>query len=429
MEGNTGSGKKPNFLKKKEGETNFVTTEYKKFQNKNTQNSYHAPSRSPIFEYHVAEGFITPILGRVPESPGPWFNLNATCTYHSGVIGHSIKQCRSLKYNVQHLVDTKQLTFEDAPLDVHRNPLPNHGNQGINVAERAQGGSYIWEVPEIKTPMKVIFQEMLEEPPKVTNVAGVSRITMSERVYGPLDVEKVPTNTGKGKAKVKIPTDEEVEAGLGEPIIPEDKGGVSNEEACEFLKFIRQNEYKVADQLSRTPARISILALVMSFEAHRNVLLKVLNQAHVSNDITTDKLSGIVNNIVADNYISFSDQEIPAEGTGHTSMLHISVMYQDCLVASKVYKPTRKDWEKTAEEKRKGRMARLGQFEYKAGGILIPHIGQSFISASFASGTMAVVGDFGPENQTNNVIQCPPGNVLNNWTEEDMSPRVFYENM
>ncbi|KAF1889055.1 hypothetical protein Lal_00043374 [Lupinus albus] len=217
------SGKKPNFLKKKEGETNFVTTEHKK----NTQNTYRAPSqftetqthnpntypqnqntnattniytppntmqyppqhnnnhhprenhfpqnlnekKSPqfdpipvtyagIFDYLVAGGFIAPILGSVPESPGPWFNPNATCAYQSGVIGHSIEHCRALKYKVKHLVDTKQLTFEDTSPDVHSNPLPNLVNQGINAVEGAQGESYIWEVPEIKTPMKVIFQEM-----------------------------------------------------------------------------------------------------------------------------------------------------------------------------------------------------------------------------------------------------------------------------
>ncbi|KAF1891493.1 hypothetical protein Lal_00012381 [Lupinus albus] len=60
------------------------------------------------------------------------------------------------------------------------------------------------------------------------------------------------------------------------------------------------------------------------------------------------------------------------------------------------YKPTRKDQKKAAEEKRRGRMARLGKFEYKVGGILIPHIGRSFISAGFASGTIIVVGEVGP---------------------------------
>ncbi|KAF1891526.1 hypothetical protein Lal_00012418 [Lupinus albus] len=54
----------------------------------------------------------------------------------------------------------KTTNLRRCPTDVHKNPLPNHGNQGINAVEGAQGESYIWEVPEIKTPMKVIFQEM-----------------------------------------------------------------------------------------------------------------------------------------------------------------------------------------------------------------------------------------------------------------------------
>ncbi|XP_019459961.1 PREDICTED: uncharacterized protein LOC109359723 [Lupinus angustifolius] len=70
----------------------------------------------------------------------------------------------------------------------------------------------------------------------------------------------------------------------------------------------------------------------MSSEARMNVLLKVLNQAHVSHDITTDKLGGIVNNIVADNYISFCDEEIPAKGTSHVRPLHISVMCNDYMI-------------------------------------------------------------------------------------------------
>ncbi|KAF1891021.1 hypothetical protein Lal_00001156 [Lupinus albus] len=131
---------------------------------------------------------------------------------------------------------------------------------------------------------------------EVTNVARVSRITRTGRIYVPPKLEKVP-NKDKGKRKVNFQVNEEVEADLDEPQHnPEE---ITEEEACEFLRFIKQSEYKVVDQLNRTPARISMLSLLMSSEAHRNVLMKVLNQAHVSCDISTDKLGGIINNIVA----------------------------------------------------------------------------------------------------------------------------------
>ena len=75
------------------------------------------------------------------------------------------------------------------------------------------------------------------------------------------------------------------------------------------------------------------LQLVLSSEPHRQALMKVLNQRHVCHDITVEKLDGIVGNIAASRYVSFSDDEIPSEGTGHVKSLHISVKCKDHLVA------------------------------------------------------------------------------------------------
>ncbi|XP_019433359.1 PREDICTED: uncharacterized protein LOC109340205 [Lupinus angustifolius] len=360
---------------------------------------------------------ISPIIGTVPESPGAWFNPNVSCEYHSGVIGHSFEHCRALKDKVQSLINAKQLHFKPIVPDIDRNPLPNHGNQGVNAVEETHGSTFVWEADEVKTPMRVIFQEMckygmverlvededptscelhgkvghtLEEYPdfklllqkmlnmrlitiergpsyqtvnattrseedmrkekpqpfpyktdkavpwiysggnsetnelqiEVTNVFGDNRITRSGRVYVPSDAEKALAKD-KGKGKVCIPAEDELEANLNDLLHKHgDKGEVSN-----------------VDKLNRTPTRISIFSLLMSSEPHRKMLMEILNRAHVSHDITTDKLGGIINNIVADNYISFSDheipsegKEIPSEGMRHTSPLHISIMYQNCLI-------------------------------------------------------------------------------------------------
>ena len=39
---------------------------------------------------------------------------------------------------------------------------------------------------------------------------------------------------------------------------------VMEEESNEFLKFIKQSEYCIVDQLKRTPARISLMSLMLS---------------------------------------------------------------------------------------------------------------------------------------------------------------------
>jgi len=42
---------------------------------------------------------------------------------------------------------------------------------------------------------------------------------------------------------------------------------------------------------------------------------------------------GIVNNIIANNYLTFTDEEIPIEGRGHNRALHVSIKCLDHIVA------------------------------------------------------------------------------------------------
>ncbi|KAF1891132.1 hypothetical protein Lal_00001271 [Lupinus albus] len=206
------AGKKPNFMKKKEGEAHVVFTDPKGYKPQNfkyqaqtsvqptynTQasqnynppqvkqpqqtfnqthpyyNQSHNPERKiPQFDHipmsyaeqysHLLrERMITPAIRRVLESPGAWFDPNVSCAYHSGVIGHSIEHCRALKYKVQNLIDLKQLDFKLTAPDVDKNPLPNHGNQGVNIVEKVQDEAFVWEVTDVRTPMRIIFQEMCQ---------------------------------------------------------------------------------------------------------------------------------------------------------------------------------------------------------------------------------------------------------------------------
>ncbi|KAA3481530.1 hypothetical protein EPI10_021889 [Gossypium australe] len=99
-------------------------------------------------------------------------------------------------------------------------------------------------------------------------------------------------------------------------------------EAKEFLKFLKHSEYSVVEQLQKQPARISVLALLLSSETHRSALMKVLNETYVANDISVNKLDHLVNNISADNFIFFNDDEIPPGGMGSTKALHITTRYK-----------------------------------------------------------------------------------------------------
>ena len=71
---------------------------------------------------------------------------------------------------------------------------------------------------------------------------------------------------------------------------------------------------------------------MLNFEPHRKAMLKVLKQAYVPHNASTDKIDRLVENIMMDNYISFSDDESPPNGRGSTKALHITIKVKDCTL-------------------------------------------------------------------------------------------------
>ncbi|PKI31817.1 hypothetical protein CRG98_047792, partial [Punica granatum] len=138
---------------------------------------------------------------------------------------------------------------------------------------------------------------------------GVMGITRLGRVY------ENPAATDRGKAPAA-----ETEAIPRVPPIPPKK--VTEEEAEAFMKIIKASEYKVVEQMAKSPAHISLLALLLSLEPHREALLRVLTAAQVPKGTTPDRIEGTFNSIFS-NTISFSEDELPSEGCAHSRALHI----------------------------------------------------------------------------------------------------------
>ena len=71
---------------------------------------------------------------------------------------------------------------------------------------------------------------------------------------------------------------------------------------------------------------------MLNFELHREAMLKVLKQAYVPRNASTDKIDRLVRNIMMDNYISFNDNEIPLNEHSSTKALHITTKVKDCTL-------------------------------------------------------------------------------------------------
>ena len=111
----------------------------------------------------------------------------------------------------------------------------------------------------------------------------MSGVTRSGRVFeapNPL----VRSKDAKGKAKVGTKESDEASSILNEEIPVErfvqkdgDFGGkkISTEEENEFLRIIQQSEFKVIEQLNKTPARVSLLELLMNSKPHWELLFNI----------------------------------------------------------------------------------------------------------------------------------------------------------
>lgn len=95
---------------------------------------------------------------------------------------------------------------------------------------------------------------------------------------------------------------------------------MSPKEGQELLRLIKKSDFKIMDQLGKTPSKISTLSLMLSSEAQREALMKVLNVAHVMHDIIVDQFDDVLANIMASRYLSFNEAELPVEGLSITKL-------------------------------------------------------------------------------------------------------------
>uniref|UniRef100_A0A2N9F6L7 Integrase catalytic domain-containing protein n=1 Tax=Fagus sylvatica TaxID=28930 RepID=A0A2N9F6L7_FAGSY len=149
----------------------------------------------------------------------------------------------------------------------------------------------------------------------VGNLAsGLGGITRSGRCYTPEELERRRKEIGKAAE---------------DPA----KTMAAEDEAADFLRIIKSSEYSIVKQLSKMPSHISVLSLLLASESHRKALLKVLNEAYVPEDITGPSFENMVTSTLVTNQLTFSDDELPPEGRGHTKALYISVKTNNHVVS------------------------------------------------------------------------------------------------
>lgn len=163
---------------------------------------------------------------------------------------------------------------------------------------------------------------MVVKEPNVTSIIGPAGITRSGRVFEPRAVDTSTKTKGQEVAtpvQIPVPNLEMQEMHLSPKV------AVTREEVEEFLRIIKKSDYKVVDQLNQTPSKISMLSLLLSSEAYRDSLMKVLSIAHIMKDIMVVQFDDVIACVTNRNFLGFNDDELSVEGKNHNKALHISL--------------------------------------------------------------------------------------------------------
>ncbi|XP_019229416.1 PREDICTED: uncharacterized protein LOC109210452 [Nicotiana attenuata] len=310
-------------------------------------------SYTSLFQRLSQLDVLRPIESKLRNPPPKNLDYSLRCAYYSDTLGHNTEKCWHLKNSIQELIDTNRIVVQ-SPETPNINPFPAHAETHmIEIVYKdgepekpsksvmmirssdTEGLKDKLSPPNVKSPVLVVkgFPDDVEAKqgkPKVVVPWAASKpiIIVEGARTDPIVIKPVtqlPINNTKAvpwnyKQVIVTYKGKEVEEEVNEtrgltrtgrcftleklrkakplkdnPILV--KKPVTEEEAEEFLRKMKVQDYSIVEQLRKIPAQISLLSLI--FETNR---------------------------------ITFSDDELPLEGTKHNRALYLTVKCEDSVV-------------------------------------------------------------------------------------------------
>uniref|UniRef100_A0A2N9FM24 Uncharacterized protein n=1 Tax=Fagus sylvatica TaxID=28930 RepID=A0A2N9FM24_FAGSY len=237
------------------------------------EDAYRATAQRLQQRPDLSEGYST-----APRAPKESTEAG-TCQYHPGARDHNLQGCEEFKKEVAGLI-TKGLIRR-------RGEQPERDCMTIDQLRLSpyEKTNFQARMERIEEDFEEILKPKTEEEVVGNLTSGLGGITRSGRCYTPEELEKRRKEAGKA---VEDPTKTKASRGRGRRFPPNHQ---------------------------------------------EKALLKVLNEAYVPEDITGPSFENMVTSILVTNQLTFSDDELPPEGRGHTKALYISVKTNDRIVS------------------------------------------------------------------------------------------------
>uniref|UniRef100_A0A2N9IAZ7 Retrotransposon gag domain-containing protein n=1 Tax=Fagus sylvatica TaxID=28930 RepID=A0A2N9IAZ7_FAGSY len=347
-----------------------------------------------LYTLLVKKKMITPVSQRTRIGPQPKdYNKDLTCEYHQGEVGHTVENCRVLRHRIQDLLDQGVLKFriegvintigaeKDDEVDITSTKIPweplfhelkkrglltcTKGTKRVDRSRHVPVSSRgsrpqptrRGEQPErdcmtidqlrlspyektnfqarmerIKEDFEEFCEKKKEELGKLTPATPLEISKPDPVVIHYATKEKVMLQTASVSAvqsSEKVPS---VVIQVPQPFPYQDSKRIPWNYGMKVIST-RESKPKTEEEVVGNLTSGLVLSLLLASESHRKALLKVLNEAYVPEDITGPSFENMVTSILVTNQLTFSDDELPPEGRGHTKALYISVKTNDRIVS------------------------------------------------------------------------------------------------
>uniref|UniRef100_A0A2N9GLN7 G-patch domain-containing protein n=1 Tax=Fagus sylvatica TaxID=28930 RepID=A0A2N9GLN7_FAGSY len=275
--------------------------------------------------------------GLLPAPRAPKESTEAgTCQYHPGARDHNLQGCEEFKKELR-LSPYEKTNFQA------RMERIEEDFEKFCERKKEELGKLTPATPlEMSGPDPVVIRYVTKEK-VVLQTASVSAVQSSEKVPSVViqvpqpfpyqDSKKIPWNYGMkviSTRESQPKTKEEVVGNLTSGL-----GGITRSGRCytpEELEKRRKEAGKAVEDPTKTKAAGG-RGRRFPPNHQEKALLKVLNEAYVPEDITGPSFENMVTSILVTNQLTFSDDELPPEGRGHTKALYISVKTNDRVVS------------------------------------------------------------------------------------------------
>ncbi|XP_019237791.1 PREDICTED: uncharacterized protein LOC109217948 [Nicotiana attenuata] len=288
---------------------------------------------------------LRPIESKIPNPPPKNLDYSLRCAYCSDAPGHDKEKFWHLKRAILELIDTNQNVAQSLDMpNINQNPLPADAKTHMIeiVHKDGEPRKSSKSVMMIRASESNLVKALDSTKATPLTVEGVTEKLSSLDSKTPVLVVKEPSKDIGAMTQLPV-VDTKVVPWNYKQVIVTYKGKEVEEEVNETGGLTRSGRCFTTEELRKAKpfkdSQMPVKKSVTKEEAEeflkkmKVALIKILNEAHVPDKITVNHLEKIANKIFKVKRITFSDEELPMEGTEHNRALYLTVKCEDSVVS------------------------------------------------------------------------------------------------